>query len=313
MTIAVVCCASSAGELIGKALSLADGIRVVALYETGDPQADCYGAWGADTLLRLPACPDDCAQGTAIAQALRQAAPDAALFPATVRGRFLSAWVAAKLETGLTADCTGLCLTPEGYLLQTRPVYGGNMMADILCRDSRPQLASVRPGIFPPPRALSGQACAHVTDFIPDALPAMLERVAFIPTEGSASLTRAGVIVAGGKGVGGKSGFETLGELAALLGGALGATRGAVDAGWISYAHQIGQTGTTVRSKLYLAFGVSGMVQHAVGMTGAQTVVAVNTDRNAPIFDNADYGIVGDWKATAEAMIRYLKERKVSQ
>jgi len=221
--------------------------------------------------------------------------------------------VAAKLETGLTADCTGLSLTPEGYLLQTRPAYGGNLIADILCRDCRPQLASVRPGVFPSPQVLPGAACAPVVDFFPAALPTMLERVAFTPSEGGTSLQSAQVIVAGGKGVGGKQGFETLAELAALLHGALGATRGAVDAGWVSYPHQIGQTGATVRPKLYLAFGISGLVQHIVGMNGSETVVAVNTDRNAPIFDNADYGIVGDWQTTAETMIRYLKERKVSQ
>lgn len=313
MTIVVVCCAASAGELIGKARSLTDGVRVIALCEVGDAQLNFYGACGADGLLRLPACSDDCAQGTAIAQALRYVAPDAALFPATVRGRFLSAWVAAKLETGLTADCTELSLTPEGYLLQTRPAYGGNLIADILCKDRRPQLASVRPGVFPPPQALPGAARVPVVDFFPAALPAMLERVAFTPSEGGTSLQSARLIVAGGKGVGSKRGFETLAELAAMLHGALGATRGAVDAGWIPYSHQIGQTGSTVRPKLYLAFGISGFIQHVVGMNGSETVVAVNTDRTAPIFGNADYGIVGDWQTTAETMIRYLKERKVSQ
>lgn len=313
MTIVVVCCAPSAGELVAKAHSLAVGIRVVALCEANAAFPEDFGACGADSLLRLPPCPDDCAQGTAIAEALRHVAPDAALFPATVRGRFLSAWVAAKLETGLTADCTGLSLTPEGYLLQTRPAYGGNLIADILCKDCRPQLASVRPGVFPPPRMVSGATCAPAVDFFPSAMPAMLERVAFTPSEGGASLQGARVIVAGGKGVGGKHGFETLAELASLLGGALGATRDAVDAGWISYPHQIGQTGVTVRPRLYLAFGISGLIQHIVGMNGSETVVAVNTDRNAPIFDNADYGIVGDWQTTAETMIRYLKERKAPQ
>lgn len=314
MILAVICVAPSAGELIAKARALSAKARVVALCEADGESAAYFGACGADELLRLPACADDCAQGTRIARALDRLAPDSALFPATVRGRFLSAWVAAKLETGLTADCTALSLTAEGHLLQTRPAYGGNLTADILCRDSRPQLASVRPGVFPPPAP--NPACPSARDPgdgegpLPRNLPRLLERLGFVPAEGGVPLARSRIIVAGGKGIGSREGFAVLGELSHLLGGALGATRGAVDAGWIPYAHQIGQTGVTVRPKLYLAFGISGMIQHLTGMSGAETVVAVNTDPFAPIFDHADYGIVADWQATAAAMIRHLKERK---
>ena len=132
------------------------------------------------------------------------------------------------------------------------------------------------------------------------------------PAEGGVSLQTAEVIVTGGKGIGGPEGFALLGRLAALLGGALGATRGAVDAGWISYAHQIGQTGVTVRPRLCFLFGVSGAVQHIVGMSAAKTVVAVNTDRSAPVFRSADYGIVADWRETAGYFIQILTERKAS-
>ena len=134
--------------------------------------------------------------------------------------------------------------------------------------------------------------------------------MAFTPAESGVSLQGASVIVTGGKGVGSKKGFEKLEELAALLGGGVGATRSAVDAGWIGYPHQIGQTGVTVRPRLYLAFGVSGLVQHTVGMSSSSVVVAVNTERNAPIFACADYGIVADWEETIDEWIQYVKERK---
>lgn len=314
MTICVVCCAPSAPELVAKARQLTADGSVLALVEGDAFDAATLGACGADTLYRLPACADDCAQGTRIAEALRFVAPDAALFPATVRGRFLSAWVAARLQTGLTADCTALWITPDGLLLQTRPAYGGTLLADILCRHHRPQLASVRPGVFEQPKASAASrahaACPPIIDLPPAATPAYLSRVAFAPAEGGMALQNAQVIVAGGKGVGGREGFETLATLAALLHGTVAASRGAVDAGYAPYRMQVGQTGVTVRPKLYLAFGISGMVQHTVGMSSAQTVVAVNSDPRAPIFDHADYGIVGDWFAAAEAMIGHLTKRE---
>lgn len=311
MTFAVFCeAAGSAGlELIGKARELAPAARIAALAE-GEPSlvSSCF-ACGADEVHALPPCPDDCLQGSYLAQAMKELEPDVALFPATVRGRFLSAWVAAKLDTGLTADCTALALTPEGLLLQSRPAFGGHLTADILCKERRPQMASVRPGIFPLPQE-KPSAQGPVKPFLPQPLPALMRRLSLTAAPDGASLSQAKIIVAGGKGIGGAEGFATLAELARLLGGALGATRSAVDAGWISYDHQIGQTGVAVRPDLYLAFGVSGLIQHVVGMNGAKTVVAVNTDRMAAIFDYADYGIVADWKETAQKMIAFLRERK---
>ncbi len=308
MTIAVYCerTGASGPELIGKAKEL--GARVLALCE--DESAARALACGADGALLIGRSDDDCAQGTIAAQAIRRLDPDAALFPATVRGRFLSAWVAAKLDTGLTADCTGLALTKDGLLEQSRPAFGGNLTADILCRERRPQMASVRPGVFPLPEERRARQSVAAERFNAPDLPALLTRLDFTPMQNGGSLQTARVVIAGGKGVGGRRGFDKLARLAALLGGAVGATRSAVDAGWMPYAHQIGQTGVTVRPKLYIGFGVSGLVQHIVGMNSAQTVVAVNSDRNAPIFRCADYGVVSDWETAADAMIAHYQHRR---
>lgn len=313
MIFAVFCEAegNATGELIGKAREMDPAAQVVALAEGEACRLPSCFAYGADQVYAMPLCPDDCLQGSRIAQALAQVQPDVALFPATVRGRFLSAWVAAKLNTGLTADCTALSLTPEGLLLQSRPAFGGHLTADILCQERRPQMASVRPGVFPlPQQRPSGQK--SVIPFVPGPLPELMQKISFTPTPEGSSLSQANIVVAGGKGVGGPEGFALLAELARLLGGALGATRAAVDAGWMPYERQIGQTGLIVRPDLYLAFGLSGFVHHVVGMNGAKTVIAVNRDRSAPIFDYADYGVVGDWKEIAEGMIAFLGKGKGS-
>ena len=283
ITIAVLCegDGSAAAELLGKARQLTPSGRVLALSETEEPPLSAFASFGADEAAALGRLTDDCAQADRIADALRQLQPDAVLFPATIRGRFLSAWAAAKLHTGLTADCTALSLTETGLLKQVRPAFGGNLTAEILCKTARPQMASVRPGVFPEPATLTGRTCA-LRPLKLAASPERLEQLAFTPAESGVSLQGAPVIVTGGKGVGSKKGFEKLEELAALLGGGVGATRSAVDAGWIGYPHQIGQTGVTVRPRLYLAFGVSGLVQHTVGMSSSSVVVAVNTERNAP-------------------------------
>ena len=311
ITIAVLCegDGSAAAELLGKARQLTPSGRVLALSETKEPPLSAFASFGADEAAALGRLTDDCAQADRIADALRQLQPDAVLFPATIRGRFLSAWAAAKLHTGLTADCTALSLTETGLLKQVRPAFGGNLTAEILCKTARPQMASVRPGVFPEPAPLTGRTCA-LRPLKLAASPERMERLSFTPAESGVSLQGAPVIVTGGKGVGSKKGFEKLEELAALLGGGVGATRSAVDAGWISYPHQIGQTGITVRPRLYLAFGVSGLVQHTVGMSSSGVVVAVNKDRNAPIFACADYGIVADWEETIGEWIQYVKERK---
>lgn len=280
---------------------------ILALCETEADCAACFAA-GADEAAVLGVTEDDCTQAERIALAIGELGADSVLFPATVRGRFLSAWVAARLGTGLTADCTDLGVTPDGLLLQTRPAFGGNLMADILCRDARPQMASVRPGVFSMPDGAAGAdgLIRRLAIGVPEG---RMRRVAFTPAGEGLALQDAPVIVAGGKGVGSRRGFAKLFTLAALLHGAVGATRSAVDAGYISYAHQIGQTGVNVRPRLYIAFAVSGAVQHVVGMRGAQHVIAVNRDRHAPIFAQADEGIVADWEAAADEMIATLRAR----
>ena len=308
MNIVIVCEAqgSTPLELTFKARSIAPEAHIIALCEGTDTRG--YAACGADEIVFMGCVEDDCQQAGRIAQALEMLKPDSALFPATVRGRFLSAWVAAKLDTGLTADCTELAITPEGLLKQIRPAFGGNLTADILCKERRPQLASVRPGVFLLPESLESDRVLPSRTLEVETGEALMRSKSFQPVESGVSLQNAKVIVAGGKGIGSKEGFAKLAELAALLGGAVGATRSAVDAGWISYEHQIGQTGVAVHPELYIAFGISGFVQHTVGMNASGTVVAVNTDRNAPIFSCADYGIVADWEKTIDAMIQQLKK-----
>ena len=293
-------------ELIGKARTIAPDAFIIALseHENGTLLLES----GADEVQQLALCADDCAQGSRIAEALTMLQADIVLFPATVRGRFLSAWVAARLDTGLTADCTELSIQ-NGLLLQTRPAFGNNLTADILCKTKRPQMASVRPGVFPLPERVGGRSGASKTIELP-FLQERMTQLAFEPVESGVSLQNAKVVIAGGKGVGSKKGFEKLFELADLLGGAVGATRSAVDAGYISYAHQVGQTGVTIRPELYIGFGISGFVQHTVGMSSAKTVVSVNKERNAPIFACSDYGIIADWQETIDMMIQYIKERK---
>lgn len=291
-------------ELIAKAKSFSKTIIALCEDETSCPAA--FSA-GADEAVLIPLLPDDCAQADLAAEAIRALDADSVLFPATIRGRFLSGWAAAKLETGLTADCTSLDVTDTGLLLQSRPAFGGNLTADILCKTARPQMASVRPGVFPMPQ-LRADASGPIRTLEPGDPIAYLTRTGFTPAENTVSLQEAKVVIAGGKGVGSKKGFEKLAMLASLLGGAVGATRSAVDAGYTTYDHQIGQTGQTVRPELYIGFGISGIVQHTVGMDSAKTVIAVNTDRLAPIFSHADYGIVGDWEEICDRMIAALQK-----
>ncbi len=308
MTTVVYCEAGHrhALELIAKARTLSS--EVIALCEDEAACGACLAA-GADRAALLPLAPDDCAQGDAVAAALSRLAPDSVLFPATVRGRFLSGWAAARLQTGLTADCTALGVTPDGLLLQSRPAFGGNLTANILCRERRPQMASVRPGVFPMPETEGNVPAAPIEKLDVRPLRDYLTREGFTPAQNAVSLQDAQVIVAGGKGVGSRKGFDKLFRLAALLGGAVGATRSAVDAGYIGYAHQIGQTGVTVRPRLYIVFGASGAIQHTVGMSAAKTVIAVNRDRLAPIFRSADYGVAADWEETIDVMISELSEQ----
>lgn len=237
--------------------------------------------------------------------------PEIFLLGASARGRDLAGSVASLLHTGLTADCTGLDIDPEnGLLLQTRPAFGGNIMATIICPNHRPQMATVRYRVFEKPVA-DGHRQGQV---IPIKAATGADRITThvvdsILEKDEVNLADARVIVAGGHGVGGPAGFETIRKLADVLGGAVGSSRSAVDAGWISYAHQVGQTGRTVRPDLYIACGISGQIQHLAGMKTSKVIVAINTNPDAPIFNIANYGIVGDLFEIVPALTNQLKKK----
>jgi len=238
--------------------------------------------------------------------------PEIVIAGATVWGRSLVPRLAVRIHTGLTADCTQLDIDPDtGLLLQTRPAFGGNIMATILCPNHRPQMATVRPRVMKPLEpdpSRQGEIIHEDVSAIslPKSRIKILESVEELGE--MINIADADVIVSGGRGLGGPEAFEMLFELAELLGGAVGASRAAVDAGWIPYAHQVGQTGKTVSPKLYIAIGISGAIQHLVGMQSSDTIIAINKDPNAPIFEVADYGVVGDLFEIVPELIRQLKQ-----
>lgn len=248
--------------------------------------------------------------GEALTQIIRAVRPEILLAGATPIGRSLLPKVATQVGTGLTADCTELAIDPDKkHLLQTRPAFGGNIMATIICPRRRPQMATVRGKVMKRGTAAPGH-CGEVIPFAVDwsRVPGRTRLLEIVEelTE-KVRLAEADIIVAGGRGLQEGKNFSLIRELADCLGGAVGASRGAVDSGWIPYAHQVGQTGKTVAPKLYLAIGVSGAVQHLVGMQSSETIVAVNSDPQAPIFDVATYGIVGNLFEVVPEMIRQLR------
>ena len=237
--------------------------------------------------------------------------PSTILIGATNNGRDLGPKMACDLNTGLTADCTQLGYDAEGgNMAWTRPAFGGNLMATILCPENRPQLGTVRPGVFKRPELAEGREGKITREEIhveeSQIRTKLLERVKEVAE--AINLEEAEIIVSGGRGVGGPEGFGVIKELAELLGGVVGASRAAVDAGWIAHAHQVGQTGKTVGPKLYIACGISGAIQHAAGIGGADVIVAVNRDPDAPIFDIADYAVVGDLFQVLPAMMDEIKK-----
>ncbi|MGP8154419.1 MAG: FAD-binding protein [Smithella sp.] len=242
---------------------------------------------------------------------VRQYRPEIFLLGASSRGRDLAGSVATDLYTGLTADCTGLDIDPEkGLLIQTRPAFGGNIMAMIICPNHRPQMATVRHRVFEKPPADS-QRQGEVVAISPALTEEQISTrvTGFIAEIDKINLAYAHIIVSGGRGVNGPEGFEPLRKLADVLGGTIGASRSAVDAGWISYAHQVGQTGRTVRPDLYIACGISGAIQHLAGMKTSKVIVAINKNPNAPIFSVAHYGIVGDLFQIVPALTEQFKKR----
>jgi electron transfer flavoprotein alpha subunit len=247
--------------------------------------------------------------GVGVSRLVKKYRPDIFLIGATTLGRDLASAIATRVQTGLTADCTELAIDPKQKILAaTRPTFGGNLMATILCRQQRPQMATVRPRVLPMPEPLpqaAGELIRETLGMSESEIP--VKRVGFIPGKERLNIEYADVIVAGGRGTGRPAGFELLAELASVLGGVVGATRPVVDAGWIDYEHQVGQTGKTVRPKLYIAAGISGAVQHRMGMSDSGFILAINSDPQAPIFQIADLGIVGDLYQVIPELIKQVK------
>jgi caffeyl-CoA reductase-Etf complex subunit CarE len=306
-------------EMLGQGRKLADQ-RKVALtacvlghnVEHITKEAISFGAdrvfWVDDEIL---AAYSTAPYASTLISLIREYKPEIFLLGASSRGRDLAGSVASVLYTGLTADCTGLDIDPEtGLLLQTRPAFGGNIMATIICTNHRPQMATVRHRVFEMPVADSrsqGQVIPIKAAMKAEQITAHV--VDSILEEDEINLADARVIVAGGRGVCGPTGFETIRKLAEILGGAVGSSRQAVDAGWISYAHQVGQTGRTVRPDLYIACGISGQIQHLAGMKTSKVIVAINKNPDAPIFNIANYGIVGDLFQIVPALTEQFKKK----
>lgn len=239
--------------------------------------------------------------------------PTTLLIGATNYGRDMGPRLSARLKSGLTADCTALDLEEEtGNMAWTRPAFGGNLMATIVCPDGRPQIGTCRPGVFKRQAPVERHAEIIREDFhVPkEQIHTRLIEVIREAAEAIVDLEGAEIIVSGGRGVGGAEGFGVVKDLADALGGVVGSSRAAVDAGWIPYSHQVGQTGKTVAPKLYIACGISGAIQHLAGMGGSDCIVAINRDPEAPIFEVANYGIVGNLHEVLPILTAEVKKMK---
>lgn len=290
-------------------------VAAVALGSLAAGEADRLAQHGADRVLHVEGAtlkdyaPEVYAEG--VRKAVEASKPDVVLFGATAQGRDLAPRVAARLMAGLASDCVGF-EWKDGGLVARRPIFAGKAFAKVAFGSARPQMASVRPNTFQPIEA-DGARKATVESIALGDAPARARVVGFEKSEGEElDLTEANVIVSGGRAMGGPDNFEILRKLCKVLGATLGASRAAVDAGWIDHSFQVGQTGKVVNPTLYIAVGISGAIQHLAGMSSSRTVVAVNKDKEAPIFKVATYGIVGDLyqvvPALTEEFAKILKE-----
>jgi len=306
-------------ELLGEGRRLADEIgtelSAVLLGHNVEGLTDTLIAAGADKVY-LADQPDLASYTTdaytkVIYTAIRNYKPEIVLLGATHIGRDLGPCLAVRCGTGLTADCTKLEIDPEDKkLMQTRPAFGGNLMATIVCPNHRPQMSTVRPGVMAklaPDASRQGEVVRLDVDFEDGDLRTKVLEIVRTAKE-TVKLTDAEVIVSGGRGLGTPEGFELLEQLAKKLGGIVGASRAAVDAGWIDHSRQVGQTGTTVKPKIYIACGISGAIQHLAGMQTSECIIAINKNETAPIFEVADYGIVGDLYKVIPAMMEALDQ-----
>lgn len=308
-------------ELLGKARELADalGEKVVAIlpgYGITSQSQKCI-EHGADKVLVIDApelenyVTEPYAQ--AMAQIIKDKKPAIVLFGATTIGRDLAPRLSARSETGLTADCTALEISPERDLLMTRPAFGGNLMATIVCGEHRPQMSTVRPGVMrmsAPDASRKGEIEEVEIKFDPSRFKVRVkDRVK--EKKNLVDITEAKVLVSGGRGVGSGNGFDALRELADVIDAEVSSSRAMVDAGVMPHDRQVGQTGKTVRPDLYMALGISGAIQHLAGMEESDFIIAINKDKYAPIFSVADLGIVGDLHKIVPLLTERLrKERK---
>ena len=307
-------------ELLGAGRKLADKLKVelaaVLIGYKLQERAKKLIGYGADRV-HLAEHPDlitfnDESYANVLTELIKEKKPEILLAGATAVGRSFIPRVAVAVETGLTADCTGLDIGDDGLLYQTRPAFGGNVMATILCPRRRPQMATVRPMVMKKPD-FNKERQGVVEAFAPSP-KAVTSRVKVLETvtqeQETVRITEADVVITGGRGLQKAENFKILEEVALLLNGAIGATRSVVDEGWMPYSHQVGQTGKTVSPKLYIACGVSGAIQHVVGMQGSEIIVAVNKDPNAPIFDIVNYGIVADLFEFVPELVKKIKEQR---
>lgn len=306
-------------ELLGKARELAAKLNTtVAAALIGynmDDQFDEIIWRGADAIYSVQA-PEvahfqDEPYTTILIRLIEKYKPEIFLCGATSIGRSLIARVAIKVNAGLTADCTGLDIDPEKkILLQTRPAFGGNIMATIISPNHRPQMATVRHKVMqpmPPDKHRKGKIIREEVDGATLVSRAKLLDIVD-EVESLVNLSEADIIISGGRGMGGAENFKILEEFAHVIGAAVGASRAAVDSGWMPYSHQVGQTGRTVAPKIYFACGISGQIQHIVGMSSSKIIVGINKDPEAPIFKYATYGIVGDLFTVVPALTKRFKE-----
>lgn len=310
-------------ELIGKGREIADKLNekltaVLLGYEV-EKMGKTLVEHGADEVLiidniLLKNYTTD-AYGKVLCDIINDRKPEIVFIGATYIGRDLGPRMAAKLKTGLTADCTALDIDEEtSNLLMTRPAFGGNLMATIECPDHRPQMSTVRPGVFNVPCAnpeLKGEITVLSTDLKEEDIRTKVEKIVKSLKE-KVDITEAEIIIAGGRGVGSKEGFKLLKDLSDVLEATVGASRGAVDAGWVEKDYQVGQTGKTVRPKLYIACGISGAIQHLAGMQDSEYIIAINKDDSAPIMNVADLAIVGDYSKILPEMVNEIRAIKYS-
>ena len=322
-------------ELIGKGKDLAKDLDtdVTAVLIGSDVKGlvDVLAEYGADKVIVVddPELKEYRTEpyAHALASVINEFKPDIMLVGATAIGRDLGPRVSARVHTGLTADCTQLDIgdfpmvavpgkeQKHNQLLMTRPAFGGNTIATIACPDFRPQMATVRPGVMQKAERVAG-AKAEVIEFNPGFTPdnkyvEILEVVKAVSDV--ADIMDAKILVSGGRGVGSPENFKMLEDLAEVLGGTVSCSRAVVDSGWKPRDLQVGQTGKTVRPQVYFAIGISGAIQHVAGMEESDIIVAINKDENAPIFDVADYGIVGDLNKIVPALTEQIKAAKANK